>query len=210
MISVNSLKLVVEKNNTQRLREAVHTLPEIFLQFGQVLLLLALVLLVSGHIALQALKKVSIFEQLGREEVHTTVDGEVASFAAFRVVNHLCRARVLVKGANGVVLLLVVLCRHDSQHGLLALLKLEHAVEGERAANVAIHDEQEVGRLSHQHLSMLHQRLHALVPRYRLLRLLQVDDIEVELGDNRIDKRQEVSLVVRPVQKNISHVVFTA
>ena len=137
----------------------------------------------AGHVTLQTLEKVAIVEELGREEIDTTVDGEVASFAALSVVNHLCSAWILVKGANGVVLLLVILRRHDSQHGLLPLLKLQHTVERERTTNVAIHDDQEVWRLSHQKLSMLHQRLHTLVSD-RLLRFLQVDDIEVELGDD--------------------------
>ena len=55
---------------------------------------------------------------------------------------------------------------------------------------------------------MLDEGLEATLKRHGLFRLLQVDYVEVELRDHRVDKGQEVSLIVGSVEEHISDVVL--
>ena len=100
------------------------------LQFRQILPLFVLVVLSGARVAspMQNLHEVMVVEQLCREEVHSAVDGQVAPLASFCVMYHLTRDGILIERAYCMVFILLVLCRHDCQHGLLSLLKLEHAV----------------------------------------------------------------------------------
>ena len=77
---------------------------------------------------LQDLHKVAVIKQLRREEVHSAVYGQVAPLASLCVMYHFTRAGILVERAYRMIFILLVLRGHDSQHGLLSLLKLEHAV----------------------------------------------------------------------------------
>ena len=69
------------------------------LQFGQILPLFVLVVLTGARVSspMQNLHEIMVVEQLCGEEVHSAIDGQVASLASFCVVYHLTRAGILIE-----------------------------------------------------------------------------------------------------------------
>mmetsp|Transcript_22475 Transcript_22475/g.30074 ORF Transcript_22475/g.30074 Transcript_22475/m.30074 type:complete len:223 (+) Transcript_22475:2-670(+) len=105
-----------------------HRISELIEELGEVVLLLRFVSLVT--LLLDTANELVVMQQVGREEVDAAVDRQVATLTSLRVVDHLLRLAVLDEGPEAVVLVRVVLRRHDRQLRLLALLKLKHAADG--------------------------------------------------------------------------------
>ena len=106
------------------------------------------------------------------------------------------------------VLVVVVSGCHHNELALVPFLELQHLVEREGRADVRLHDKDEVRFVNKDLCASVQQRSEPLHG-HDMLRLLQVDYVEVKLGHHAVNERFEVVRLILAVEEHILHVVLS-